>query len=168
MSWRQSEKSASKKIYKVKPQRFVLLRLFCFAAMWGYGEINRICRKNYLSSPAGELTRRKPRLRGYFASLKATNICSRGGYYLTAKFVVTYCLVFCRVRRLDAPMPRERHKIFEKGLFYRPLVGTALAAVRYRRSRYNNFDLFIIGLLPSRPTIIKLFTLPAFRHFFSV
>ena len=53
MSWRQSEKSASKKIYKVKPQRFVLLRLFCFAAMWGYGETNRICHKNYLSSPAG-------------------------------------------------------------------------------------------------------------------
>ena len=55
-----------------------------------------------------------------------------------------------------------------RNVYCRPLVGTALAAVRYRRSRYNKIDLFIIGSLPSRPTIIKLFTLPAFRHFFSV
>ena len=163
MSWRQSEKSASKKIYKVKPQRFVLLRLFCFAAMWGYGEINRICHKNYLSSPAGELARRKPRLRGCFSLLKATNICGRGGYYLTAKFVVTYCLVFCRVRRLDAPTPRERQMSIANCSQGQPSRLSAIGG-----SRYNNFDLFIIGLLPSRPTIIKLFTLAAFRHFFSV
>gem|GEM_PF-4628583 len=163
MSWRQSEKSASKKIYKVKPQRFVLLRLFCFAAMWGHGETNRDCRKNHLSSPAGELARRKPRLRGCFASLKATNICSRGGYYLIAKFVVTYCLVFCRVRRLDAPTPRERQMCVASFWWGRPGRLSAIGG-----SRYNNFDLFIIGLLPSRPTIIKLFTLAAFRHFFSV
>ena len=41
----------------------------------------------------------------------------------------------------------------------------ALAAVRYRRSRYNNFDLFIIGSLHSRPTIIKGYIYSAFRHF---
>ena len=84
--------------------------------MWGYGETNRICHKNDLSSPAGEMARRKPRLRGCFASLKATNICRRGGYYLTAKFVVTYCLVFCRVRRLDAPLTRERHEILKMSI----------------------------------------------------
>ena len=33
-------------------------------------------------------------------------------------------------------------------------------------SRYNNFDLFIPGLLPSRPTIIKLLHFPRFGIFF--
>ena len=33
-------------------------------------------------------------------------------------------------------------------------------------SRYNNFDLFIPGLLPSRPTIIKLLHFPRFSIFF--
>ena len=32
-----------------------------------------------------------------------------GGYYPHAKFAQNYQLATCRVRRLDAPMPRQRH-----------------------------------------------------------
>ena len=30
----------------------------------------------------------------------------------SAQFAVIYCRATCRVRRLDAPMPRKRHEIF--------------------------------------------------------
>ena len=57
------------------------------------------------------------------------------------KFVQFYCYATCRDSPRGCPISAS------------PIQG------------HSNCKLLIIGLLPSRPTIIKLFTLSAFRHF---
>ena len=91
-----------------------------------------------MASLQGELARRKPRLRGYFALFKVINI------YGGADIICPRNLhKFIGVQPVGCGDSTHRCRASGTKSLILPTVGTALAAVRYRRSRYNNFDLFI-------------------------
>ena len=48
--------------------------------------------------------------------MNSEEVCGRGGYHLHAKFAVIYWRTTCRVRRLDAPLPRQRHEILKMSI----------------------------------------------------
>ena len=79
-----------------------------------------------------------------------------------------YWRATCRVRRPRRTAAAQAAWNF-RNVYCRPLVGTAcgcpLSAIA---GTTILICLYIVDSLPSRPTIIKRYILPAFRHFFSV
>ena len=49
--------------------------------------------------------------------LQISIIMQQGGYHPTANSAQSYCRATCRVRRLDAPLPRQRHDVNLQDLY---------------------------------------------------